>query len=158
MSKGNKNRFRTGQRVQLAADPGHVFVIDRSLVPERIYHEKGSNRWWTRNELQRLGSAENPATSLRLNGKGNACGMRAKCMQDDPAAAVPASGAPFLAPETTQCLECGAPFKPTREWQKFDRTTCRYAYWRRVKSTRAERAHCGLSVGFDRQMVAERLN
>jgi hypothetical protein len=43
--------------------------FDKSLVPERIYNEKGTDRWWTRNELQHLGAPENPATSIRLNGK-----------------------------------------------------------------------------------------
>ena len=61
----NKSRFRVGQCVQLASDPTLTFVIDRSLVPERIFHEKGSNRWYTKSELQRLGAPENPATSLR---------------------------------------------------------------------------------------------
>ena len=100
-----KNKFRIGQRVQLASDPTHTFVIDKSLVPERIFHEKGSDRWWTRNELQHLGAPENPASFIRLNGKGNACGMRANACGTVLTAAVPESQAP-----ERPCLECGAPF------------------------------------------------
>ena len=65
----SKKKFRIGQRVQSAYDSSHIFVIDKSRIPDRIFHEKGSNRWWTKNELQASGEPENPATSLRLNGK-----------------------------------------------------------------------------------------
>lgn len=133
-----KNKFRAGQRVQLASDPAHVLVIDSSLVPERIYGEKGSNRWYTKSELQRLGAPENPATSLRLNGKGNACGMRANACGMRATAPAPESGVPKRTRTAMQrCLECGMSFKPTREWQKFDRPACRFAYSRRVKPIRA---------------------
>ena len=136
-----KNKFRIGQRVQLASDPAHTFVIDRSMIPERIFREKGTNSWWTKNDLQRMGAPENPATSLRLNGKGNACGMRANACGTVLTAAVPKSQAP-----ERPCLECGAPFQPTRKWQRFDRPACRFAYWRRVKPSRAEVPHRGLLV------------
>lgn len=146
--RGSRKKFRVGQRVQLASDPTHTFVIDRSLVPERIYREKGSNRWYTKSELQRLGAPENLATSIRLNGKGNACGMRAN------ACAGIASGSQIAAgvsrgPEERECLECGAPFQPTRKWQRFDRPACRFAYRRRMRSA--------LPVSFNQQMV-ERIN
>lgn len=49
--------FRIGQRVQTIHDASRTFVIDRSMVPERIFHEKGSNRWWTKSELQAAGAA-----------------------------------------------------------------------------------------------------
>ena len=78
MRNGNKNRFRVGQTVQSVYDPTHTFVIDRSLVPERIFHEKGSGRWWTKNELQTLGAPENPLTSTPPERQGK---MRAKCAQ-----------------------------------------------------------------------------
>ena len=141
MAGERKKKFRVGQRVQLASDAMHTFVIDKSAVPERIFHEKGSNRWWTRNELQRLGAPENPATSIRLNGKGNACGMRANACGAIPTPTAPES----LAPERP-CLECGTPFKPTRKWQRFDRPACRFAYSRRAKLSRAEVPHRGLLV------------
>jgi hypothetical protein len=54
----HKEKFRVGQKVQSIVDPTHVFVIDESQVPDRIYHEKGSDRWWTKNELQCLGASE----------------------------------------------------------------------------------------------------
>ena len=37
-------KFRVGQTVQSVYDATHAFVIDKSVVPERIFHEKGSNR------------------------------------------------------------------------------------------------------------------
>lgn len=134
MRRGKK--FRVGQRVQLASDPTHAFVIDKSLVPERIYREKGSHLWWTKNELQRLGEPENPATSIRLNGK-------TKCAQNAPKCAQVVSGGPFPADSPVyelkqrKCLECGVSFQPARDWQQFHSTQCRRAYWKRTRKSQA---------------------
>src|SRR5580693_5569916 len=108
-------RFRVGQTVQSVYDVEHAFVIDKSQVPERIYHEKGSDRWWTRNELQRLGAPEHPATSTRLNGKGQ---MRRTHSNAFP----PVPGKPRIVAEVSaglerrKCMlhECSAEFQPNR--------------------------------------------
>lgn len=125
-----RKKFRVGQRVQSAYDPTHVFVIDRSRLPQRIYHEKGSARWWTKNELQRFGTPENPATSIRLNGKNQMRGMH-------PNASPATRERPSLATEVsarlkTKCLlpECRVRFLPKRPWQKFHSEACRRAYWK----------------------------
>ena len=70
LTRKRKKKFRIGQHVQSVYDASHTFIIDKSRIPDRIFHEKGSNRWWTKNELQAIGEPENPDTSLRLNGKG----------------------------------------------------------------------------------------
>ena len=125
----NKSRFRVGQRVQLASDPTHTFVIDKSVVPERIFHEKGSNRWWTKNELQAVGAPENPATSIRLNGK-------AKCAPGISSGLQIVAGV-SAGPEERECLECGLRFQPARPWQQFHSTICRRAYWKRTRKSQA---------------------
>ncbi len=137
--KSSRKRFRVGQTVQSVYDATHTFVIDRSTVPERIFHEKGSNRWWTRTELQYLGAPENPATSLRLNGK-------AECAENAPQCAAGISGGlqivsgPFPGLEEQKCLECGLEFQPTRPWQKFHTEECRRANgWRARKQARLQR-------------------
>lgn len=142
-----KNKFRVGQTVQSVYDPAHTFVIDKSAIPERIFHEKGSNRWWTRNELQHLGAPENPAMSIRLNGKGK---MRAKCAQ---MRAGHLSGALQIVPgvsaglEERNCLECGLEFQPARPWQKFHTEACRRANGERVrKQARLQRHPQALAV------------
>ena len=130
MGAKHKKKFRVGQKVQSAFDPTHVFIIDKSRVPERIYHEKGSDRWWTRNELQRLGAPENPVMSIRLNGKGK--------MRRTHSNAFPATpGGPqivTLAPaglEERKCLGCDLRFQPKRRWQKFHSEACRLAHWKK---------------------------
>ena len=127
--------FRVGQKVQSIYEPGHQFVIDRSMVPPRIYRERRSNRWWAAHELQPAGALENPLTSLRLNGKAECVQMRGKC--------VPAGSGQFTSANTDasrfpprECLECGAVFQPVRDWQRFHSTPCRYAYWQRQRSLR----------------------
>lgn len=126
--------FRVGQRVQSIYDSSHVFIIDRSMVPERIFREKGSHRWWTKSELQRPGAPENPVTSSRLNGKEQMRGTHSKCAEDvsrgsHAEAAAAGSGLP-----KRSCLECRAIFQPTRPWQRFDSEDCRRAYWKKVNA------------------------
>jgi hypothetical protein len=124
-----KSKFRVGQTVQSAYDPTHRFVIDESQVPERIYHEKGSNRWWTRSELQRLGDPDNPVMSIRLNGKEKMHRTHSNAFSTD-------SGGPQLVaatavdPNDRRCDECGVAFRLTRPWQKFHSRDCRLAHWK----------------------------
>jgi len=63
-------------KVSSIYEPTRVFVTDESTVPDRIFHEKGSNRWWTKNELHIAGAPENPATFKRPEQR---CQMLAKC-------------------------------------------------------------------------------
>jgi len=144
-----KANFRVGQHVQSIYDASHTFVIDRSAVPDRIYHEKGSNRWWTKNELQAVGAPENPATSIRLNGKGK---MRANARNASPGVS---SGLQIVAGvaaglEKRKCQECGLNFQPVRPWQKFHGEACRRVNWERARrdrrSTGNRGAHCNLSA------------
>jgi hypothetical protein len=124
-----KAKFRVGQTVQSIYDAKYTFVIDRSVVPERIFREKGSNRWWTRNELQCLGAPENPATSIRLNGKDQMRVMHPECAE-------PTSNGPQIVAgvstglEEQKCLECGIRFHPRRHWQKFHAEACRREFWK----------------------------
>jgi hypothetical protein len=144
LSMKHQKKFRVGQKVQSINDATHVFVIDKSQVPERIYHEKGPDRWWTRNELQRLGAPENPATSIRLNGKGKMRGMH-----PNPNASPGISGGPQIVAENSvglekrKCLGCEVRLRPTRRWQKFHSEVCRRAYWkRRIPAPKTEQTRC----------------
>ena len=134
----SKKKFRVGQTVQSIYD-ATPFVIDKSVVPERIFHEKGSNRWWAKNELQRLGAPENPATSLRLNGKAKCAAMRHKCAAGI-TGGLRVADEPLPGLEERKCLECGLLFQPRRHWQKFHSEACRRAnWWRAIKQARGLR-------------------
>jgi hypothetical protein len=142
----SKKRFRVGTKVQSVFDPTHVFIIDKSQVPERIYHEKGSDRWWTRNELQRLGAPENPVTSIRLNGKGKMHRTHSNAFRAT-------SGGPQIvavAPaglEERKCLGCDLSFQPKRRWQKFHSEACRLAHWKsKAQKTNSSEQHLSLVV------------
>jgi len=128
--KGKK--FRVGQRVCSVHEPERVFIIGESRVPERIFREKGTKNWFCRNELQAIGDPENPATSLRLNGKKEMREDARKCAQG--VSAEPNSEA-WLPKQS--CLECGAIFQPTRPWQRFNSEPCRRAYWKHQSRLRA---------------------
>jgi hypothetical protein len=124
MNSGSKKNFRVGQRVQSAEDVSRVFVIRKSQIPARIFF--GANRWWTKNELQAIGAAENPVTSHRLSGIGNAFQMRSnayKCVTSEPQVAPEG-------PEERNCPFCRASFRMKRNWQKFCSAKCKVAYWK----------------------------
>jgi hypothetical protein len=133
-------KFRVGQRVQSIYDASHTFVIDRSVIPERIFHERGSNRWWTKNELQTAGAPENPVTSIRLNGKGRMRGTHPNASPAIPGGPQIVAGVSAGLEERT-CLfsGCRVRFHPKRRWQRFHSETCRRAHWktlaRRPKET-----------------------
>jgi hypothetical protein len=129
-------KFRIGQTVQSIYDPTHTFVIDQSRIPEPVYHEKGSNRWWTQNELQRLGSPENPIASFRLNGKEEMRVMHSNAFRANANKLVREPGGA----ELRKCMlaDCGVNFRPKRPWQKFHSETCRLAYWKRGTSPMSE--------------------
>jgi hypothetical protein len=119
-------KFRVGMRACSIYQPERVFVIDRSAIPARIFHEKGSNSWWTKKELQAIGAPENPLTSHRLNGTGE---MRENAFQCVPEAEK-------TAPEASaglgqrECPHCRVRFQPKRRWQKFHSEACRLRHWK----------------------------
>ena len=129
-----KKQFRVGQTVCSIYEPGRTFTLDRSAMPERIFREKGSNRWWTKSELQRPGAPENPATSSRLNGKEQMRGTHPKCAEDVSGGLHSEVKAAVLGLPRRSCLECRAIFRPARPWQKFDSADCRRAYWKKVNA------------------------
>ena len=124
----SKKNFRIGQRVQSAEDVSHTFVIRKSRIPERIYF--GANRWWTKNELQPSGVAENPETSSRLNGIAQCVGTRSNAYPDIKNESQPALEAP-ISLEEQECLFCRVRFQPKRRWQKFHSEACRLAHWKK---------------------------
>lgn len=106
-----KKKFRTGQRS--VYDPQRIFRIDRSVLPERIFHEKGTDRWFTRSELLAIGEGEKPPAMADAATLRHAGTMRSHAFRG-------ASGAVLAVPEPVQimperkCQECGTPFHPRR--------------------------------------------
>jgi hypothetical protein len=58
--------FRKGQKVSSVYNPDREFVIDRVIQPDMIYHERGSNRWWSKSELRAVLEAKRPVTASKL--------------------------------------------------------------------------------------------
>lgn len=63
--------IRKGQKVSSIYNPERAFVIDRVKQPDTIYHEKGSNRWWSSNELRAISEANRPVTASRVQAAQN---------------------------------------------------------------------------------------
>jgi len=62
-AKGKK--FRKGMKVCSIYDPERAFVIDKSLLPSRMFHEKGATRWYTKRELRPPNSRVKPAPQAK---------------------------------------------------------------------------------------------
>jgi hypothetical protein len=129
--KFRKHSFRVGQKVRSVHDPKHIFEIDASVIPDRLFHEKGTDRWWQRNEMRLLGAPEKVGKSLtpkapRTHSKTHPVNVK------DLLGAQLRKYVPKEPPPTRTCPECGTDFKPRRKWQKFDKEACRRLAWLRL--------------------------
>lgn len=119
-----KKTIRVGMKVRSIYDPQHIFTLDRSKLPQRIFHEKGTSNWWTKNDLE--------AVSVPSKGKGAKPTKRA--VTDRSQAFLGASGG--LSPQAKRvyrrtCRECGVEFTTENRRKKFHADACRTAFWKR---------------------------
>ena len=139
-----KRNFRVGMKVSSVYDPSHLFVIDRAVQPDKIFHEKGSKRWWTQKELQPRSKV--PA-KLSAKAKKEALASRYLAFMNT-SEGLASKSAPVY---RRTCLYCGTEFTAERKQAKFCKargSSCRTLYWRQrnevpvipVERLRAEKA------------------
>jgi hypothetical protein len=126
----SRKKFRTGQQVRSVYDSQRKFRIDKSIQPERLFHEKGSDRWYTRSELLALGEANEPATRVGAKALASIGRTRSLAFRGISGKQLAEPG-PAKQPEKRNCLECEAEFTPRRKRQKFCCDAHRTAYWKR---------------------------
>jgi hypothetical protein len=136
MSKRRK-KFRTGQSVCSVYDPQRKFRIDKSVKPERLFHEEGSDRWYTRNELRAIGEANESPARVDAKVLADIGRMRSLAFRGVSGKQLAETG-PTKLLEKRSCLECEIEFTPKRVKQKFCRDAHRTAYWKRKDRLRAE--------------------
>jgi hypothetical protein len=125
-----KFRPRKGLKVRSAFNTEHVFLIDASVRGERLYHEKDSDRWWTRGELRPFRGTKG---DLRPLSHGEV--MRLRKTRVNAFKAAPAKQ--LKAPTTglrIECIGCGKKFRPPRPWSKFHDKACHNAYWKKIRT------------------------
>ena len=122
-----KKIIRVGMKVFSIYTPEHVFVIDRSIQPDRIFREKGSRRWWTAKELRAVTNRP-----VKITAK------LAKAAQDSRSEtfAVHITGVTSKSKREYRrtCLNCGTEFTASRPEAKFCKTrgaSCRAEHWKR---------------------------
>lgn len=128
--KARKPNFRLGQKVRSSFDPKHVFEIDASVIPDRLFHEKGTDRWWQRHEIRLLGAPEK-ALKPSLRSASQTHGKTHSPKVKEMLAGQLRRYVPKTPDVELPCEECGTPFKPKRKWQKFDKEVCRRKNWER---------------------------
>ena len=129
--------IRKGMRVRSIYEPDRVFVVDRSLLPGRVFHEKGATRWYTKRELVPAGKqfkapkkAAKPVTRAKLRAVRN---ERSSAFLSTP----PLSPKRPYQPKLT-CTECGVEFtrgSKARKLKPGERPFCttahRVKFWKR---------------------------
>src|SRR5208283_2504931 len=113
-----------GMRVRSIYDPKHEFVIDRSILPERVYREKGTKRWWAKRDLEGLIGRSKPLSAKKEEALLKA---RSLAFQAIPTALSP-KGKPLY---RRTCPECGLEFTTEQQKQKFSSDACRTKNWKR---------------------------
>lgn len=125
-SRGGKKKFRKGMKVCSIYEPDRVFVIDKSLLPGRVFHEKGATRWYTKRELRPANSRVSPTPQAKA---GTLLHERSRGLR-----------ALFLIGRRRKftCAECGTRFerKPKARPLKpgelpFCKSSCRTKHWKR---------------------------
>lgn len=132
--KRKKQTFRVGQKAQLLYDGKHVIEIDASLVPDRLYHEKGTDRWWAKRQLRPVGPPQKAAKPVSPKTLAAAKKMHSLAFRGTPGKALEAAS-PKIGLSLRECLECHGKFKPRRRWQKFCTTKkppCQRVYNKRL--------------------------
>lgn len=122
-----KKILRKGMKVRSVYTPEHVFVIDRVKDLGKIYHEKGSRRWYTGKELLRVTKSPVKLSAKRL---AEAKNSRFEAFSHHVEGVTSKSKREYR----RTCLNCGTEFAASRPEAKFCKTrgaSCRAEYWKR---------------------------
>lgn len=119
-----KKTIRIGMRVRSVYDPKHEFVIDKSVMPERVFREKGTTRWWAKRDLERAIGRPKPITATKEE---RLLKLRSRAFQSIPVPLSP-KGKPLY---RRTCPECGIEFTTEQQKQKFCSDAHRTANWKR---------------------------
>jgi hypothetical protein len=122
-----KKILRKGMKVRSVYTPEHVFVIDRVKDLGKIYHEKGSRRWWAGKELQ---GVTKPFVKLSAKRLAEAKNSRSEAFAFQINGITSKSKREYR----RTCLNCGTEFTASRPEAKFCKTrgaSCRAEYWKR---------------------------
>ena len=96
---------------------GRAFGIDASVLPNRLFHEKGTDRWWLGAQLRSILAPAEQVLRVSAKKKETLAGMHRLALQG--AAGKLAAALPKPELEVRACLECGHVYTPARKHQKF---------------------------------------
>lgn len=119
--------IRVGMKVRSIYNPEHVFTLDRSIQPDRIFREKGTRTWWTAQELRGVKRKPVPLSATK---KKQAVKSRSVAFLR------PSQGTVSKSTPTYKrtCFNCGTEFESKRKEALFCQTrgaSCRAEYWKR---------------------------
>lgn len=118
-----KKTIRIGMRVRNVYT-GQEFTVDRSKIPPRIFHLKGSKDWYPAIALE---AVRKKPSKLTAKAHKAIAKVRSESFAG-PVDGVHVSSKPFY---KRTCLNCGIEFTATQKKQKFHNDSCRAEFWRR---------------------------
>lgn len=132
-----KFKPRKGLTVLSAYDPTYKVVLDKSIQPERLFHEKNTGnpgRWWAKSELRRFVSDDLIPKPLTM--------ITQSLAADRAQLAIGAASSQQLRaplPPKQQCKGCAIKFRPPdRRPRKFHSVDCERIYAKKKRDA-AER-------------------
>jgi hypothetical protein len=137
VKRRRKFRPRKGLTVLSVYDPAYKITIDKSVRPERLFHEKDSGnpgRWWAKSELRRFIPGEFTPKYVSEQ-------IRKEALERAHTSISAASSAQLRAPLPPKlvCKGCGIKFRPPdRRPRKFHSVECERTY-AKAKRDAAER-------------------
>ena len=126
--------IRKGMKVRSIYEPDRVFTVDRSLLPGRVFHEKGAARWYSKHELLPATASQKAVKPLTQQKKLTAQNVRSLAFL----------GIHALTPKQPyqpkyRCTECGTEFTRAAKSRKlrpgerpFCSTAHRVKFWKRL--------------------------
>lgn len=129
--RADRKLIRKGSKVRSIYDPKHEFVIDKSLQPGRIYREKGTRRWWAKNEIEPITAPHKPSKRMTSKAAERAILKRSQAFHG---IAEPL-GAKTRTIYRFACTDCGIEFTRDRKLLPGQKPFCcgahRTRYWKR---------------------------
>lgn len=106
-----RKQIRTGMEVCSIYEPGRKFKIDKSIKGVRLFREKGSTRWYVKNQLLAFSEAQKGIRALTANILNRTAKERSLAIEG-----VKGGLSPQRQPEyRLTCDECGIEFTRKRK-------------------------------------------
>ncbi len=123
------NSIRVGKKACSIYEPQREFLLDRSVMGEPMFREKGTTNWYRKSELLPISKAQESGTRGSSKTSKRPVHLRSLAFPAIPAAL----GSKSKPVYERSCLYDGVEFTTEHQAQKFHTDACRTAFWKQRK-------------------------